>query len=208
MAIIDGLPVITVPVDGDEMLIERGEYSFKIDYQALAEAILSNIGGDVVSVEHGGSGISVNPSMQVNLASDAADNVFKASPTPGVTGVLPLANGGTGVNSLAGLQGILNMAFGLYLTSTAWPGLYSELSVIATNTAATYKCNAPITSMLTGAKYSAITFGVVSRLTDTIFEFMARPGNSAYILTWRVTFSSDGSSATVGNVYRFDGTLI
>lgn len=208
MAIIDGLPEITIPVDGDEMLIERGEYSFKIDYQALAEAILLNIGGDVVSVEHGGSGISVNPSMQVNLASDAADNVFKASPTPGVTGVLPLANGGTGVNSLAGLQGILSMAFGLYLTSTAWAGLYSELSVIATNTTATYKCNAPTTSLLTDSKVSTITFGVVSRLTDTIFEFMARQANTGNILVWRVTFDSTGSSATVGSVYRFTGTAI
>jgi len=208
MAIIDGLPVITVPVDGDEMLIERGEYSFKIDYQALAEAILSNIGGDVVSVEHGGSGISVNPSMQVNLASSDADNVFKASPSPGVTGVLPLANGGTGVNSLAGLQGVLNMAFGLYLTASSWSGLYEELSVIATNTTATYKCNAPTTSLLTGAKVSTITFGVVCRLTDTIFEFMARQANTQYMLVWRVTFDSSGSSATVGTVYRFTGTAI
>lgn len=197
--IIDDLPALTSPQSGDELPIERGSYAYKIDYNALASAILGKIGA---------SSLTASPSMLVNLASTSAENVMQSAPRPGVTGVLPLANGGTGVNSLAGLQGILNMAFGLYLTSTAWAGLYSELSVIATNTTATYKCNAPTTSLLTGAKYSAITFGVVSRLTDTIFEFMARPGNNANILTWRVTFSSDGSSATVGNVYHFDGTLI
>lgn len=199
ITIIDDLPALTSPQSGDELPIERGSYAYKIDYNALASAILGKIGA---------SSLAASPSMLVNLASTSAANVMQSAPRPGVTGVLPLANGGTGVNSLEGLQGVLNMAFGLYLTSEAWSGLYTELSVIATNTTATYKCNANTTSLLTGTKVSSITFGVVSRLTSTIFEFIGGLGNSQYMYKWRVTFSSDGSSATVGTVYRFTGTAI
>lgn len=52
-----------------------------------------------VSVANGGSGVTVNPSMLTNLASTTADVVFKTSPRPGVTGVLPIANGGTGAST-------------------------------------------------------------------------------------------------------------
>jgi hypothetical protein len=34
--------------------------------------------------------------MLTNLATTAAANVLQASPRPGVTGILPQANGGTG----------------------------------------------------------------------------------------------------------------
>lgn len=44
----------------------------------------------------GGTGITSNPSMLVNLASTSVSDVFATSPRPGVTGVLPIANGGTG----------------------------------------------------------------------------------------------------------------
>ena len=56
----------------------------------------------------GGTGITSNPSMLVNLASTTADTVFKASPRPGVTGTLPVANGGTGVTSLDSLRSSLH----------------------------------------------------------------------------------------------------
>ena len=40
-----------------------------------------------------------SPSALINLASDNADTLFKASPQPGVTGTLPVKHGGTGVAS-------------------------------------------------------------------------------------------------------------
>jgi hypothetical protein len=49
-----------------------------------------------VTVAQGGTGITSNHSMLINLASTAADNVFKASPRPGITGTLGITNGGTG----------------------------------------------------------------------------------------------------------------
>jgi len=65
--------------------------------QRIATALESLVNlGDPVTVAHGGSGLSASPSMLVNLAASAAANVMQASPRPGVTGVLPIANGGTG----------------------------------------------------------------------------------------------------------------
>lgn len=56
--------------------------------------------GDITSgtlaVGRGGTGVTSNPSMLVNLGSTTAASVFAASPRPGVTGTLPVAQGGTG----------------------------------------------------------------------------------------------------------------
>jgi hypothetical protein len=37
--------------------------------------------------------------MLINLESTTADTIFKASPRPGVTGILGIANGGTGATN-------------------------------------------------------------------------------------------------------------
>lgn len=55
----------------------------------------------VLPVEGGGTGLTSNPSMLINLASAVASNVFQTSPSPGVTGVLSIANGGTGANTIS-----------------------------------------------------------------------------------------------------------
>lgn len=57
-----------------------------------------------VNVASGGTGITSNPSLQVNLASGSAASVFTSAPRPGVTGILPVSHGGTGVNTLANLK--------------------------------------------------------------------------------------------------------
>lgn len=54
-----------------------------------------------LSVSSGGTGISLNPSMLVNLGSTSADYVLAASPRPGVTGTLAIAHGGTGSTTAA-----------------------------------------------------------------------------------------------------------
>lgn len=63
----------------------------------------------ILPITNGGTGLSSNPSMLVNLASTAAANVLTASPRPGVTGVLPVANGGTGTTSLDNLKSLLSI---------------------------------------------------------------------------------------------------
>lgn len=85
--IIDQLPAITTPVqNGDEMPIERGTSTYKIDYNSLATAILNRIDA---------GSLSGSPSMLVSLASTTVASVMQASPRPGVTGTLPVNHGGT-----------------------------------------------------------------------------------------------------------------
>ena len=54
---------------------------------------------NVLPVSHGGTGITDNPSMLVNLGSASASNVLSSSPRPGVTGTLPVSHGGTGATA-------------------------------------------------------------------------------------------------------------
>ena len=56
----------------------------------------SNITSGTLPVARGGTSITSNPSMLVNLASTSAVGVFQTSPRPGITGILPGARGGTG----------------------------------------------------------------------------------------------------------------
>lgn len=72
----------------------------------------SNITSGTLPVGRGGTGITSNPSMLINLASTSAASVFAASPRPGVTGTLPIARGGTGGTSAASARlqlGVVNI---------------------------------------------------------------------------------------------------
>ena len=71
----------------------------------------SNITSGTLPVSRGGTGITSNPSLLVNLGSTSAASVFTTSPRPGVTGTLPIARGGTGATSaLAANYNIFNSA--------------------------------------------------------------------------------------------------
>lgn len=75
----------------------------------------SDINAGTLGVTHGGTGVTANPSMLINLGSTDAANVFAASPRPGVTGTLALANGGTGATTAAGARanlGVINVQSG------------------------------------------------------------------------------------------------
>lgn len=65
-----------------------------------AAASHKHAAGDITSgtlaVARGGTGVTSNPSMLVNLGSTTAASVFAASPRPGITGTLGVDNGGTG----------------------------------------------------------------------------------------------------------------
>ena len=207
MAIINDFPVLSSPATGDEIPIERGVTTYKIDYNTLAEAIIAKI-GDPVLVSHGGTGLTSAPSMLVNLASTQADSPLSASPRPGVVNTLGVDNGGTGAATAQAARENLGAAASLFLEGTDWSSLYAELTAIPTNYSAVFKSNGTTTGVLTGSKVTSIVSGVVSCLTATIFEFMAHQANSAYVLVWRVTFASGGASATVSDVYRMTGNAI
>ena len=69
----------------------------------------ANITSGILAVARGGTGITANPSMLVNLGSTAAASVFAASPRPGITGTLPIANGGTGATSASAARTALGI---------------------------------------------------------------------------------------------------
>lgn len=93
MAIINDLPVMSTPASGDELPIERGTTVYKIDYNALAAAIIAqqaltgvkgnaensyrtgdvnltpaNLGAlatsDIIDITHGGTGQSTQDGMR------------------------------------------------------------------------------------------------------------------------------------------------
>lgn len=69
-----------------------------------------NITSGTLAVARGGTGVTANPSMLVNLGSTSAASVFAASPRPGVTGTLPVARGGTGATTAAAARTNLGAA--------------------------------------------------------------------------------------------------
>lgn len=70
-----------------------------------------------------------NPSMLTNLGSTTAASVFAASPRPGVTGVLGVANGGTGSSSFTALRAIYTES----ATKLSSSGHYMSSSKFAVN---------------------------------------------------------------------------
>lgn len=72
------------PATGDKLVIDTGEVTAKLDYDALATAIINKLGGDPVTIAHGGTGAT-------SVA--AARNALGLGNT---SGALPIANGGTG----------------------------------------------------------------------------------------------------------------
>lgn len=80
-------------------------------------------------VANGGTGITSNPSLLVNLASTSAASVFQASPRPGITGTLAVAHGGTGATSYSAARNTL------WFVGTASSGYGVTNLVVATTKA-------------------------------------------------------------------------
>ena len=90
-----------------------------------------------IPVNKGGSGLTSSPSMLTNLASTAVAGIFQASPRPGVTGTLPIGNGGTGASTQAGAQSNLGILPYKYFTSS-----YAFAGITAVGVAELYAaCN-------------------------------------------------------------------
>lgn len=70
----------------------------------------ANITSGTLAVARGGTGITANPSMLVNLGSTSTASVFATSPRPGITGTLAVGHGGTGATSAASARSNLGAA--------------------------------------------------------------------------------------------------
>ena len=69
----------------------------------------ANITSGTLAVARGGTGVTANPSMLVNLGSTSAASVFAASPRPGITGTLAISHGGTGATTAAAARTALGI---------------------------------------------------------------------------------------------------
>ena len=83
---------------------------------------VSKLTAGTLGTARGGTGITSNPSMLVNLGSTSAASVFAASPRPGITGTLGIGNGGTGATSKSGARTNLGITSGTSLPSSASAG--------------------------------------------------------------------------------------
>jgi hypothetical protein len=137
-----------------------------------------------LGIANGGTGLTANPSMLINLGSTTAANVLVASPRPGVTGTLPIANGGTGATTAA------NALKNLGVTATA-----AELNKLAGATI-TISGNT-ITGNLNGvaSKASTVKVTTVSPTSATIY--------------YPLFTTTDGDSSVVSiddNLYYYNGS--
>ena len=57
----------SAPATGNVLAIDTGTVTYKIDYDALATAIISNLGGDPVTIAHGGTGATSAADARANL---------------------------------------------------------------------------------------------------------------------------------------------
>lgn len=112
----------SAPASGDLFPVSRGGDGYKIDYDALATAIISKLGGDPVTVAHGGTGatgaaaarsnLEAAGTMYLDTASWAAiyaqvstlnvheSTIFMAANSPAVSSLL---SGGTFTSTLKGI---------------------------------------------------------------------------------------------------------
>lgn len=99
----NGNAVTDVTASNGALTVTKGS-TFLTSHQDISGKV--NKSGDTMSgalnldvplaIASGGTGLTASPSILTNLGSTSAANVLQASPRPGVTGILPVANGGTG----------------------------------------------------------------------------------------------------------------
>lgn len=65
---------------------------------SLTNLNAANIVSGILPITRGGTGLATSPSMVVDLTSISAVDILQPLPRPGVTGQLPLINGGTGTS--------------------------------------------------------------------------------------------------------------
>lgn len=90
-----GNAITAISQSGNTITATKGS-TFSVDGHKHSAA---DITSGTLGVARGGTGVTSNPSMLVNLGSTSAASVFATSPRPGITGTLPIANGGTGATS-------------------------------------------------------------------------------------------------------------
>lgn len=85
--------------DGALYLVKESSASDKGYLYYGNGSVKMNIIPKLLDVANGGTGITVTPSLLIDLESDNATGVYAAAPRPGVMGTLPVKRGGTGATN-------------------------------------------------------------------------------------------------------------
>jgi len=84
----------------DDPSIQTSDWTVTCSDSNGGQVIISgSANGTTAATLYFGVGMSTTPTILTNLESNSADNLLKANPRPGVTGVLGPLNGGTGVSA-------------------------------------------------------------------------------------------------------------
>ena len=108
----------------------------------------ANITSGTLAIARGGTGVTANPSMLINLGSTSAASVFAASPRPGITGTLAVGHGGTGLTaSPSMLVNLGSAAAANVLQASPRPGITGTLPVSHGGTGAVAKGTALLSNI-------------------------------------------------------------
>lgn len=185
--IIDQFPRLTSPQSGDELPIERGQTVYKIDYNALATAIINKLGGDPVTVAHGGFGGTTVAQARTNLS------VYSKAETN---------------SAISQSTATLNLNFSA--NDDTWGEIFTILSPLDISKSAFFIAQSITAGVLTNGKLSVAVKGIVNHAGTGVYDFIAFTGyQPQYIWIWRISgFTSGSVTPTVSAVYRFTGTAI
>ena len=151
----------------------------------------------ILPIAHGGTGLSANPSMLVNLGSSGAATVMQASPRPGVTGILPIANGGTGNTqgqaALLGSNVLTNQNLNDYGASAAGKMFYAGGGNSVTNKPSGIDNFGMIVMRTASGWYTQILYGSDNNI-------YVRNWNSSAWTSWTKMYSTNAkpSAADIG----------
>ncbi|MBQ5999272.1 MAG: hypothetical protein IJL70_07375, partial [Treponema sp.] len=137
--------------------------------------------------------LTASPSMLTNLGSTTAANVLAATPRPGVTGTLPVANGGTGLTaSPSMLTNLGSTTAANVLAATPRPGVTGTLPVANGGTGATATSGA---RQKLGIGYGTCgTAAATAAKTATISGFTLETGSRVAI---KFTYANTAASPTL-----------
>lgn len=173
-------------------------------------------------------GYSTTPSILTDLASDTADNVLKASPRPGVTGVLPLLHGGVGSSTASGArtnlsvyskaetdsaiqQSTADKAQKIFFNVATWADVYSKVSSLGAGETAPMLVGTAVVSMMTGgAVPSSVLTGFVgaTNLNAGRYTFFATHYSCDFSCMWEINgLTSASATPTVINFSKISASI-
>lgn len=108
--------------EGDNNIIKIGASQIQFVKQG------SSVSAYPLPISWGGTGITSNPSMRINLGSESTVSIFQESPQPGVTGVLSTSHGGTGLNLYGSSLGVQHLVGGRFASAEVYAAISNDVA--------------------------------------------------------------------------------